>query len=115
MGIQQLVEETSDQIILEKLLKRGRSQKEDTEEGEVRGPGPKDSASTSSDPLALVRVLLKNAVLTLKKFEGPDQAKLLKESDAYKTLSDLADWVVLNWAEMSEHVRSSRAVFDLCK
>jgi hypothetical protein len=114
LGIQQLVEETSDQIILEKLLKRGRSQKEETEEGEV-GPGSKDSASTSSDPLALVRVLLKNAVLTLKKFEGPEQAKNLKESDAYKTLSDLADWVVLNWAEMSEHVRSSRAVFDLCK
>lgn len=39
----------------------------------------------------------------------------MKKSDAYQTLSELADWTATNWHMMSEHVGSNRAVFDLCK
>lgn len=39
----------------------------------------------------------------------------MKECDAYKTLSELADWIFVNWIQMSEQVSSSSAVFDLCK
>jgi hypothetical protein len=51
----------------------------------------------------------------LNQYKGEEQVAEMKESDAYKTLSELADWTASNWLLMSEHVSSSRAVFDLCK
>jgi len=38
-----------------------------------------------------------------------------KTSESQQTLEELADWIVMNWMQMSEQVRSSRAVFDLCQ
>lgn len=35
--------------------------------------------------------------------------------EAQQTLQELADWIVMNWMQMSEQVKSSRAVFDLCQ
>ena len=39
----------------------------------------------------------------------------MKQSDAFQTLNELADWIFINWVQMSEQVSSNRAVFDLCK
>lgn len=51
----------------------------------------------------------------LNKYKEEDQSKGMIQSDAYQTLSELADWTATNWHLMSEHVGSSRAVCDLCK
>jgi hypothetical protein len=47
--------------------------------------------------LGLIRDLCKNAVLILNRYRGQEQEQAMKECDAYKTLSELADWIFVNW------------------
>lgn len=64
-----------------------------------------------SGPLNLIRCLLKNAVRAVEQ----DISKGNSGGEAQGTLQELVDWIVVNWMQMSEQVRSSRAVFDLCQ
>jgi hypothetical protein len=63
--------------------------------------------------LGLIKDLFKNALQVLNQFKDQDETR--KECDAYKTLYELADWISINWIQMSEQVSSCRAMLDLCK
>jgi len=74
-----------------------------------------DSKSASGNPLGLLRDLCKNCVKYLHGFDNTKQEQAQRGSEAFKTLTELADWVALNWIQMAELVKVNRAVFDLCK
>ena len=110
LNIQRLIEETSDKIIMEKLQQETQNQNESqTKEGAAQlvtsnkvAPSL-DREAASSNPLGIMRDLFKNTVLVLNQFKkGEGQEQAMKDSDAYKTLSELADWVFINWIQMSE-------------
>jgi len=123
LSMRKMVEETSDRIIVEKLLQKERQSQGDRQASggaalfarAAHAPSGQDPESASSDPLGLLRDLCKNCVRALGEFSGPEQEQAQRECDAFSTLAELADWVALNWIQMSELVRANRAVFDLCK
>ena len=122
-SMRKLVEETSDRIIVEKLLQKERQSEGDRQASDgaalaarsTRAPSAQDRESASGDPLGLLRDLCRNSVRALAWPVGPASEQAAVRADALEALTELADWAALNWIQMAEQVTANRAVFDLCK
>mgnify|MGYP006893245221 CR=1 FL=1 len=91
LSMRKLVEETSDRIIVEKLLQKERHSEGDRQASEgagrfasaARAPSAQDQESASSDPLGLLRDLCKTAVRSLNGYKGPEQEQAKRDCDAF--------------------------------
>lgn len=80
-----MIQETSDTIIVEKLLQQG-------------------SESSSNGPLNIIRDLCNGSVMNIE-----------QDQEARSTLLELANWAAENWKNISEQVKTNRAVLDVCQ
>jgi len=64
--------------------------------------------------LLLIKDIFKSTVKELNNLDHADKERALKENDSFKILNEVADWIFINWAQMSTQVNSNRTVFDIC-
>ena len=94
-NIHSLIEEVSDQIVIERL-----SSTKDSDEGE----GEESTSKEKETPLQLIWKLMSRSVSRLSGNSEVDKQSLL----------ELVDWTVKNWATCKE-VTSAGKVVDICK
>ena len=93
-SLQELVKESSEKIAFENLLKNV-----STERG-----------SSKSQSLELVMKLFEKTIASIDEKSNPDYMN----SDDVKIVKNMIDWCIMNWFNISDRIRSDRAVFDIC-
>ena len=93
-SLQELVKESSEQIAFDNLLKNAST----------------EGGSSRSQSLELVMKLFEKTIASIDEKANPD----FMNSEDVKIVKGMIDWCIMNWFNISERIRSDRAVFDIC-